>query len=263
MTHPLLTVERDRHVAIVTLNRPDKLNALSPELTGAFYDALEELEAAFPDVRAIVLTGTGRAFCAGADVGSMANNLEKMAQPQTQINPRRIVYLASRLREIPQPVIVAVNGIAAGAGLALALASDIRISSTAARFSAVFVKRALVPDTATCYTLPRVVGPAVAAEMALTGRVYDAQWALDVGLAGSLVEPEELMPAALKIAHEIAANPPVAVSTIKRVMYGFTRDLFDVATIESDANQSFADTNDRREAILAFVEKREPVYRGD
>jgi 2-(1,2-epoxy-1,2-dihydrophenyl)acetyl-CoA isomerase len=262
VSEPVLKIERDGHVAVVTLNRPDKLNALNRELTAAMYEALDELAAGFPDIRAVVLTGAGRGFCAGADVGQMAGNLEAMAKRPAA--PRQtIVYLAAALRAIPQPIVAAVNGVAAGAGLSLALASDIRISSTTARYACIFVKRALVPDTGACYTLPRTVGPTVAAEMALTGRVYDAEWALKAGLVGSLVEPEQLMPAALEIAQEIAGNPPVAVSEIKKVMQRFTEDLTEVATIEADANRSFADSNDRREAIQSFVEKRSPVYRGD
>jgi 2-(1,2-epoxy-1,2-dihydrophenyl)acetyl-CoA isomerase len=259
---PVLQVERDGHVAVVTLNRPDKLNALNRELTSTLYTTLDELEAAFPDVRAIVLTGAGRGFCAGADVTSMAGNIDAMGRKPAD-RRQTIVYLAAALRAVPQPIVAAINGVAAGAGLSLALASDVRIASTASRFAAIFVKRALVPDTGACYMLPRTVGPGVAAEMALTGRVYDAEWAQRVGLVSPLVEPEELMATAMQVAQEIAANPPIAVRTIKQVMQGFTEDLTEVATIEADANRSFADSNDRREAIQSFVEKRAPVYRGD
>jgi enoyl-CoA hydratase/carnithine racemase len=262
MGEPVLKVERDGHVAVLTLNRPAKLNALSRELTAATYDALDELEAAYPDVRAVVLTGAGRGFCAGADVASMAANLDAMGQPPP--SPRQtIVYLADRLATLPQAVIAAVNGVAAGAGLSLALACDIRVSSTSAQFACLFVKRALVPDTAASYLLPRIVGPGVAAQMAFTGRVYDASWALDARLTDLLVAPEELMPRALEIAREIAANPPLAVRATKQIMRGFRRDLGEVASVEADANRSLADSHDRREAIRSFVERREPVYRGD
>lgn len=262
MPEPVLKIAREGHVAIVTMNRPAKLNAFSRDLTAAMYDALDEIEAAFPDVRAVVLTGAGRGFCAGADVQSMAANLESMAN--TPVNPRgTIVYLGARLRALPQPVVAAVNGVAAGAGLSLALASDVRIASTLGRFACSFVKRALVPDTGCCATLPRAVGPGVAAEMALTGRVYDADWALRVGLVGMVVEPDALMNAALELAAEIAANPPVAVKATKEVMQRFTDDLKEVAAVEAEINRRAAGSHDRREAMRAFLEKRTPVFRGD
>jgi enoyl-CoA hydratase/carnithine racemase len=175
---------------------------------------------------------------------------------------RRIVHLGPALRRLPQPVIAAVNGVAAGAGLSLALASDIRICSTEARFAAIFVKRALVPDTGACYLLPRIVGPGIAAEMALTGRVYPADWARSVGLVNTVVAADELIPHAHALAEEIAANPPITVRSVKSVMGAFDHDLDEVVALETQTNDSQNDTEDRREALHAFVEKRAPVYRG-
>jgi 2-(1,2-epoxy-1,2-dihydrophenyl)acetyl-CoA isomerase len=159
-------------------------------------------------------------------------------------------------------VVAAVNGVAAGAGLSLALASDIRIASSEARFSCVFVKRALVPDTGASYLLPQTVGRGNAAEMALTGRVYPADWALAAGLVGAVVRPEELLPRALACAEEIAANPPITVRSIKSLMAGFDVDLAEVVARETEINDAEDATEDRREAMLAFVEKRTPVFRG-
>src|SRR5262249_47255460 len=161
---------------ILRLNRPDKLNAFTLEMTAELHHALDAIGPAFPELRAVVITGNGRGFCAGADVGMIAANVERKIIDSPP--GRFIVDLAPRLRAIPQPVIGAVNGVAAGAGLGLACACDIRLAAEEARFSCMYVKRSIVPDTAGSFTLPRLVGPGIAAEMALTGRVYDAAFAL-------------------------------------------------------------------------------------
>jgi 2-(1,2-epoxy-1,2-dihydrophenyl)acetyl-CoA isomerase len=259
MAAEVLTVERQGHVATLTLNRPDTLNAIDAPLREALFAALDDLGASFPDVRAVILTGAGRGFCSGADVGAMAT---ATGGARPAMPARRIVHLGPALRRLPQPVIAAVNGVAAGAGLSLALASDIRICSTEARFAAIFVKRALVPDTGACYLLPRVVGPGIAAEMALTGRVYPADWARGVGLVNAVLAADELLPHARALAEEIAANPPITVRSVKSVMGAFERDLDEVVALETGTNDSQNDTEDRREALRAFVEKRPPVYRG-
>jgi 2-(1,2-epoxy-1,2-dihydrophenyl)acetyl-CoA isomerase len=255
-----LLIERHDHVVVLTLNRPDALNALNAELTNALYDAFDEIEGNFPDHRVVVLTGNGRGFCSGADVNRLAAGVrgELPRTPQR----RTIVELAPRLRSIPQPIVAAVNGVAAGAGLALALASDIRIASSQASFASIFVKRALVPDTATTYTLQRLVGPGVASEMALTGRVIDVEYAREVGLVNRVVAPERLLDEALELAAEVAANPPVAVQHTKRLIDRVAPDLMELVRIEAETNRQFADSRDRREAILAFIEKRTPLFTG-
>jgi 2-(1,2-epoxy-1,2-dihydrophenyl)acetyl-CoA isomerase len=255
-----LIVERRGHVAILTLNRPEKLNAIDPPLKDRLHDALDELGAAFPEIRVVVLTGSGRGFCSGADVSSMAKHVGALARSGPP--RRRIVHLGPALRRLPQPVVAAVNGVAAGAGLSLALASEIRVASSEARFSCVFVKRALVPDTGASYLLPQTVGRGLAAEMALTGRVYPADWALAAGLVNAVVPPEELMPHALAIADEIAANPPITVRSIKSLMARFDVDLDEVVAVETAINDEHDATEDRREAMRSFVEKRAPVYHG-
>jgi 2-(1,2-epoxy-1,2-dihydrophenyl)acetyl-CoA isomerase len=260
MDDSALIVERRGHTAILTLNRPEKLNAIDSALKDRLHDTFDGIGAEFPDIRVVVLTGTGRGFCSGADVGSMAEHVGQLARSGPP--RRRIVHLGPALRRLPQPVVAAVNGVAAGAGLSLALASDIRIASSDARFSCVFVKRALVPDTGASYLLPQTVGRGVAAEMALTGRVYPADWALGVGLVGAVVPPEELMPRALELAEEVAANPPITVRSTKSLLGRFDVDLDEVVALETEINDEQDRTEDRREAMLSFVEKRIPVYRG-
>ena len=150
---------------------------------------------------------------------------------------------------------------AAGAGLSITLACDIRIASEAARFSCIFVKRSLVPDTGASYTLPTLVGPGIAAEMALTGKVYDAPWALQVGLVNRVISADQLMEEARALGEEIAGNPPLAVRASKQILYA-GRDLNDVLPMETAASAPMSDSEDRREAVLSFVENRQPVYKG-
>ncbi len=261
MTYENLELERDGHVGIVRLNRPERLNALSPGLVRDLNAAFAELNAEFPDIRVIILTGNGRGFCSGADLGGQiaAANGEAPRpawDPMSSIPP-----LAPMLRTIQQPIIAAVNGVATGAGLSLALASDIRIASDQARFASIFVKRGLVPDTGSSISLVDLVGLGVASEMAYTGRLVDAQWALEKGLVNRVVPADQLMDAAMALAQEIAGNPPLTVRASKQVIHRRQR-LDDALPYEHDANGPSMPSEDRIEALRAFVEKRDPVYHG-
>ena len=151
---------------------------------------------------------------------------------------------------------------AAGAGLAIALASDIRIASEEARFSCIFVKRSLVPDTAASYTLPRLVGHGVAMEMALTGNIYNAPWALEKGLVNRVVPADKLMDEAMALASDIASNPPICVRSTKQLLNGHDEDLLDILPKESAANTPAEGSEDRLEAVRSFLEKRQPLYKG-
>ena len=221
--YQFLSSERQGHLAVITFQREDKLNALSEEMTVELHRALDEVAEEFPGTRVLILTGAGRGFCSGADVGRLIQRANddsaspKSERPETPVSS--IMLLASHLRRIPQPVVAAVNGVAAGAGLSLALCSDVRIASEDARFSAIFVKRSLVPDTAASYTIAALAGQGVAAEMCLTGRVYDARWALEKGLVNKVVPAGDLMAEAETLADEIASNPPIAVRSTKALLY--------------------------------------------
>tara|TARA_B100000315_G_scaffold186383_1_gene175769 strand:- start:1449 stop:2258 length:810 start_codon:yes stop_codon:yes gene_type:complete len=268
MNYEALFLERSGHIAILTLNRPEKLNALNNQLNRELHMALDEVAGEFPDTRVLIITGTGRGFCSGADVGDQAEALsrsQKQGPPQYETEAafnESILALGPHIPQIPQPVIAAVNGVAAGAGLSIALASDIRVASDKARFSCIFVKRSLVPDNGASYFLPALAGMGVAAEMALTGRVYDAQWAHRVGLVNMVVPAEQLMEEAKSLAQEIAANPPLAVRATKQLLTSHVPDLHRVARVEYEANAPFRNGEDRREAIISFLEKRQPVYTG-
>ena len=170
--------------------------------------------------------------------------------------------LAPQLRGIPKPVIAAVNGVAAGAGRGIALASDIRLASESARFTSVFVKRSLVPDAGVSEILIALSGPGIAAEMSFTGRVYDAPWALSKGLVNAVIPDDELTAQAEAMAQEIAANAPQAVKAIKGLFNVHHTSLNKVILAEHRANDPLRGTNDQTEAIQAFLEKRLPKFTG-
>ena len=259
-----IELQRRGHVAVITLQRPDRLNALNRQMGLELHEVLDLLAGEFPAVRAVVITGAGRGFCSGADVGDMPKRMAEAGAKGDNADdgPSITMRLAPHLREIPQPVIAAVNGVAAGAGLGIALACDIRLASDTARFTSVFVKRSLVPDAGVSQILSALAGPGIAAEMAFTGRIYDAQWALAKGLVNQVFPAEELMSQAESLAQEIAANPPLAVKATKELFNSHYPDLDQVIMTEHRANDPVRGTADQTEAIQAFLEKREPKFTG-
>jgi 2-(1,2-epoxy-1,2-dihydrophenyl)acetyl-CoA isomerase len=250
-------------IATLTLNRPERLNALGGTLRDDFYDAVLRASQDV-DVRAIVVTGAGKGFCAGGDVKAMNEVKEGRAErPLTdKVAPLRDRVLLA-MRDAPQPVIAAVNGAAAGAGMNLALGCDIRLASTSAKFTQAFVKRGLHPDWGGTYFLPRVVGMAKACELIFTGDLIDAQEALRLGVVSAVYPPEELMPAAYALARKIAAGPPIAIRLAKRALYhSLDVDLRAALEFETFAQNIASETEDAREGIRAFVEKRPAVFKG-
>jgi enoyl-CoA hydratase/carnithine racemase len=263
MTYECLLYEVKDGVATLTLNRPDRLNALGGTLRDDLHDAIIR-SSADPQVRVMVITGAGKGFCAGGDVKAMNEAKEgKRERPLLdKIAPGRDRTLLA-MRDAPQPIIAAVNGAAAGAGMNLALGCDIRVASTAAKFSQAFVKRGLHPDWGGTYFLPRVVGMARAAELIFTGEVIDAAEALRLGIVSRVVAPEELLPTVGELARRIAAGPPVAIRLAKHSLYANAdRDLKSALEGETAAQNVCFDTEDAKEGIRAFVEKRPPVFRG-
>jgi enoyl-CoA hydratase len=216
-----LRLELDDAVAQLTLTRPGRLNALSPALVDDLHSCLDVL-ARDRRVRVVILTGEGRGFCAGLDLQEYGNwtITEGLDSVEGGLAVQeRIATLMPRIREVPQPFIAAVNGAAAGGGLALALACDVRYAAPAARFSVAFVKLGLSGcDVGVSYLLPRVVGSGHALEMSLTGRLIDAQESLRIGLVNRVVEADELLPACRALADEICANTRYAVSMTKQVL---------------------------------------------
>ena len=261
----------DGQVAIITLNRPERLNAVNSELTEGLHSALDEV-AASDQVRAVILTGEGRGFCAGADLTGMRAGAEgdeatirARQEQEAQKGMKRYPdqRLPVHIRSIPQPVIAAVNGVAVGMGLSIAMSCDIRVASEQARFASIFIKRSIMPDNGATYFLPRQVGPGVASEMALTGNIYDAQWALEKGLVNKVVPHDSLMAEARAYAETVAGNPPIGVRMTKYLIQrGMDANLEQALANESYYNLLSAQTEDRREAILSFLEKRDPQFKG-
>ena len=264
-----LKLERAGFVALMRMDRPERLNALDAALVHALHTTMDEL-AEDDEVRVVILTGEGRGFCSGADVAALQARVESAGEGEgadmsvaSWLKGRSMADLAIHIRGLPQPVLCAVNGIAAGAGIALALACDIRIASDQARFSSLFIKRSLTPDTGVSQMLPQLVGPGVAAEMALTGNIYDAQWAFQMGLVNKVVPHDQLLAETRAMADTIAANPPAAARATKRLLYrGLLYDLQQGVNNESYYNSLLRRTEDSREAIYAFLEKRTPVFKG-
>jgi 2-(1,2-epoxy-1,2-dihydrophenyl)acetyl-CoA isomerase len=262
MNYKCLLYGVEDRVATLTLNRPERLNALGDTLREDLYAALAQA-AADPAVRVIVLTGAGRGFCSGGDVKAMSEREQSgPPSPQEQWMPiRDRVILA--MRDCPKAIIAAVNGPAAGAGMNLALACDLRIASTAAKFTQSFVKRGLAPDWGGTWFLPRIVGTAKAAELIFTGDAIDAAEALRLGIVNAVVAPEALMAEARVLARRIADGPPVAIQLAKRALYrSQDSDLRAGLEFETFAQGICRATEDSKEGVRAFLEKRPPVFRG-
>jgi enoyl-CoA hydratase/carnithine racemase len=263
MTYECLIYEVKDNIATLTLNRPDRLNALGGSLRDDLHDAITR-SAADPEVRVMIITGAGKGFCSGGDVKAMSEAKDgRRERPlMEKIAPGRDRTLLA-MRDAPQPIIAAVNGAAAGAGMNLALGCDIRLASSAAKFSQAFVKRGLHPDWGGTYFLPRVVGMAKAAELIFTGAVIDAAEALRLGIVSQVLAPEELLPAAHTLARAIASGPPIAIRLAKRGLYrNAESDLRTALEYETFAQNTCFETEDATEGIKAFVEKRAPHFKG-
>jgi enoyl-CoA hydratase/carnithine racemase len=258
-----LLYERRGAVALLTFNRPQRMNAIGGTLKQDITDAMRHA-GEDDEVRAIVMTGAGAAFCAGGDVKEMSEARANGAgrSLQEKIKPARDAMLLA-IYESAKPVIAAVNGAAAGAGMSMTLAADIRIASRTAGFSQAFVKRGLPPDSGASWLLPRVVGMAKACELVFTGDMLDAEQALRLGIVSRVLEPEALLPAAIELAERIAAGPPIAIQLAKQALRrGMQGELREALAREGAAFNICFETEDAAEGVTAFFEKRAPVFRG-
>lgn len=261
---PFLLVERDGPVVIATLNRPDTRNAISETAHSEEIADFCARTARDMSVRAVVLTGAGKAFCAGGNVKHMQQRAGMFAgAPYALRNSYRtgIQLIPAALYELEVPVVAAVNGPAIGAGLDIACMADVRIASDKALFAESFAKLGIVPGDGGAWFLPRVIGMARASLMTLTGETIDAAKALEYGLVSEVVAPEQLLPRALDVARSIAANPGHATRMAKRLLRE-GQDMKLAPLLElSAAYQALAHhTQDHHEAVSAFVEKRTPEF---
>lgn len=257
-------------IATLTLNRPERLNAFTPEMRNDLVRAFDETDED-DAVKAVIVTGAGRAFCAGADLGAGAKTFDYASRQDAAREETRVgdVYrdgggiATLRIYRSLKPVIAAVNGAAVGVGVTMQLPMDIRMASTDAKFGFVFARRGIVPEAASSWFLPRVVGMSTALEWCYTGRVFGAQEALERGLVRSLHAPDELMPAARALAREIAENTaPVSIALTRQMLWrNAAADHPMVAhRVDSRAIQARGRSPDSKEGVSSFLEKRRPVY---
>jgi 2-(1,2-epoxy-1,2-dihydrophenyl)acetyl-CoA isomerase len=257
-----LQLARHGRVAVLTLDRPDKLNALNADLNREVLAAIQEVRDD-DDVWAVVFTGSGRGFCAGADLSGPRPERDEASQGERLDELGWVGRQAMAIYGLDKPTIAAVNGVAAGAGMSLALACDLRVGGPTARFKTVFIERNLSPDSGMSFFLPRIVGYARAADLIFTSRDVDAEDAYRIGLLDRLVEGEALA-VAIELASQIAGWPPVAMRSAKRVLQHNLGVGLDEALRYETAGLRFAGRarNDARESILSFREKRPPTFTG-
>lgn len=253
----------DGGVATLTLNRPDKLNAFTAEMHSALAAALDRA-ASDSAVRAILLTGAGRAFCAGQDLEDVGGLAPGEAADLGQAIDRLYNPLVRRLRGLDLPVVCAVNGVAAGAGANIALACDLVIAARSARFIQAFAKIGLVPDSGGTFFLPRLVGEARAKGLAMLGDALGAEQALAWGLIWAVTDDEALAQEAAALATRLAAAPTRGLALTKQAIQAAAENGLDAQLdLERDLQREAGRTHDHREGVQAFLEKRKPVFRGN
>jgi enoyl-CoA hydratase/carnithine racemase len=250
------------NILTITLNRPDRLNAFIGHMRRDLAEALEHA-GSDRNVRVVVITGAGRAFCAGGDIAFMAELMQRRDAEEFSriLGAGRRVILA--IRQMTKPVVASINGPASGAGCNLALACDLRIASNNATFSQSFAKVGLHPDWGGTYFLPRLVTPNKACEMFFLGESIDAAEAARLGLVNQVVAPEDLESATLQLAQRLRAAPPIALAAAKYAVYmSQAAELEEMLRYETEAQLRCFESEDGHEGVHAFLEKREPKFTG-
>lgn len=253
----------DPGVAVITLNRPDRMNGWGGGLATAFYARLDEADAD-PNVRAVVVTGAGRAFCAGADMGDLNSISSATVDAASGTDVTTLVgarhpHFVMTMRT---PVIAAINGACAGMGLTMALVCDVRFAAEGAKFTTAFARRGLIAEYGISWILPRIVGRGVALDLLLSGRVFSADEAATLGLVKEVVPPDDLLARAIGYAEDIAANcAPSSLAVIKQQVYADTmRDVFEASDVAEKLMHESMQRPDFIEGITSFFEKRPPNF---
>jgi enoyl-CoA hydratase/carnithine racemase len=259
-----IRLELDGPIATITLDRPERLNAFTEQMLEDMVDALDRTDAD-DDVRAVIVTGAGRGFCAGADLASGGDTFDRGDGDDFDMARHADGggVLARRIFDSAKPVIGAINGPAVGIGITLTLPMDVRLAADTARMGFVFARRGIVPEACSSFFLPRVVGISRAAEWVYSGRIFDAHEALEAGLVRSVHAPDDLLPAARALAHDMAAaSSAVSVAVARRMLWQMLADGDPVKAHELDSEALYAlgAGEDVREGVSAFLEKRDPVF---
>ena len=267
MQYEHIMYEVDEGVATITLNRPEKLNAFDNKMLEEWHDAICSADQD-NKVRVLIVTGSGRGFCAGMDVGEEVGG-GGVLRSQDTVDSRRkslrdsVHHIPRALIQLEKPYIAAINGAAVGAGMDMASMADIRFASGKARFGMAYVRMGLIPGDGGAYTLPRIVGVAKALELIWTGKLFDAQEALDMGYVSAVFSAEELMDRTREFAVSLANGPATAIQLAKKLVYRSMEmsfdDHLDFAQMAMTIAQS---TEDAKEGPVAFLEKREPQFQG-
>ena len=261
MSEPLVLVQRESGYRVITLNRPDRLNAFNDAMHEALRDAIDDAEGD-EDCRVILLTGAGRAFCSGQDLN------DRLLKPGEKPVPRESLEkyynpLVKRLRTLPFPVVAAVNGVAAGAGANIALACDIIIAARSATFTQSFARIGLIPDSGGTYILPRLIGEARARALMLTAQPVPAAQAADWGMIWRCVDDDQLLPEATALCAQFATAPTQGLALIKRALdASATNTLDEQLDLERDLQREAVMSPDYAEGVRAFMEKRKPKFQG-
>lgn len=250
-------------IGLITLNRPEKLNAFAGRMREELADTFREV-AEDDAIRVVVLTGAGRAFCAGADIGYMGQLIEREDWGAAKALVDVGATVVSLIEAMDKPVLAAVNGPAAGGGANLALACDVRIAAASASIGQTFNKIGLHPDWGGTYFLPRLIGTGRALELVFSGEMIGAEEALRIGLFNRVVGDDAVIAETLALARNLALKPPLAVATAKRsIRDSHQRSLQDALQLETEQQLRLFKSADAREGVAAFLEKRAPVYRGE
>jgi 2-(1,2-epoxy-1,2-dihydrophenyl)acetyl-CoA isomerase len=263
MKYEDIKLKREGAVARITIDRPDRLNAMTTRTSDELVDAFTTL-GEDPEVRCIVITGEGRGFSAGQDLTEFRSDYEAGRERDIEGHLRATYNrLILQIVETPKPVIAEINGVAAGAGLSLALACDLRVAADGARFTLAFVKIGLIPDSGATWLLARTVGHARAMELAVGGDVIDAKRALEIGLVHRVVATDSLRGAVAELAKQLAELPTRAIAETRRLfLNGQDGSLAEALDREALAQGEMGRTHDHLEGVAAFLEKREPKFEG-